>query len=144
GIKLIGDVPIFVSPDSADLWANPSLFLLGEDYSPKVIAGVPPDYFSPTGQRWGNPLYDWKAQKETGYAWWIRRLKATLANFDLVRLDHFRGFEAAWHISADAETAEVGEWVPGPGADFFKAVQKALGGLPLIAEDLGDITPAVR
>ncbi len=144
GVKLIGDVPIFVSPDSADLWANPSLFLLDKDFRPSVIAGVPPDYFSPTGQRWGNPLYDWEAQKETGYTWWIRRLKATLSHFDLVRLDHFRGFEAAWHIPADAETAEVGEWVPGPGAAFFKAVEKALGGLPLIAEDLGDITPAVR
>lgn len=144
GIRLIGDVPIFVSADSADLWANPKLFLLGEDNRPEVVAGVPPDYFSPTGQRWGNPLYDWTALKETGYAWWVRRLKATLSHFDLVRLDHFRGFEAAWHISANAPTAEEGEWVPGPGADFFQAIKKALGGLPLIAEDLGDITPEVR
>jgi 4-alpha-glucanotransferase len=144
GLRLIGDVPIFVSGDSADLWGHPELFLLDKDYSPLVVAGVPPDYFSPTGQRWGNPLYDWDALKKTGYAWWIARLKATLAHFDVVRLDHFRGFESAWHIPAEAPTAQNGQWEPGPGADFFVAVQKALGGLPLLAEDLGDITPAVR
>jgi 4-alpha-glucanotransferase len=144
GLRLIGDVPIFVASDSSDLWANPELFLLNDQRQPEVVAGVPPDYFSPTGQRWGNPLYDWERQKQTGYAWWVKRLKATLGHFDLVRLDHFRGFVDAWHIPADAPTAEAGEWVPGPGADFFRTVQKALGGLPLLAEDLGDITPAVR
>jgi 4-alpha-glucanotransferase len=144
GLRLMGDVPIFVSGDSSDLWAHPELFLLNEERQPEVIAGVPPDYFSPTGQRWGNPLYNWEAQKKTGYAWWIKRLKATLANFDLVRLDHFRGFHDAWHIPADAPTAETGEWVPGPGSDFFRTVEKALGGLPLVAEDLGDISPGVR
>jgi 4-alpha-glucanotransferase len=144
GLRLIGDVPIFVASDSSDLWANPDQFLLNADNQPEVVAGVPPDYFSPTGQRWGNPLYDWEAQKKTGYAWWIKRLKATLAHVDLVRLDHFRGFHDAWHIPADAPTAEMGQWVPGPGAVFFRAMEKALGGLPLVAEDLGDITPGVR
>jgi 4-alpha-glucanotransferase len=144
GLRLIGDVPIFVASDSSDVWANPDLFLLDEERQPTVVAGVPPDYFSPTGQRWGNPLYDWEMHKETGYTWWIKRLKATLAQVDLVRLDHFRGFEDAWHIAADAPTAEAGEWVPGPRADFFRFIEKGLGGLPLIAEDLGEITPGVR
>ena len=144
GLKLIGDIPIFVAGDSSDTWANPELFLLDEDFKPLVVAGVPPDYFSATGQRWGNPLYDWDAHKRTGYAWWIQRIQATLSHVDLIRLDHFRGFAGAWHIPADALTAETGEWVPGPGADFFTALQNALGGLPLIAEDLGDITPDVR
>ena len=113
--------------------------------SPRSMAGVPPDYFSPTGQRWGNPLVQLgDLHKETGYAWWIKRLKATLAHVDLVRLDHFRGFADAWHIPAAAPTAEEGQWVPGPGADFFSTIEKALGGLPLIAEDLGDITAEVR
>jgi 4-alpha-glucanotransferase len=144
GMKVIGDVPIFVSIDSADVWANPNLFVLDEERKPTVVAGVPPDYFSATGQLWGNPHYDWEVMKKTGYAWWIARMKATLAQVDLVRLDHFRGFEAYWEIPAENTTAEIGEWVPGPGADLLRALRSALGGLPLIAEDLGVITPEVE
>jgi 4-alpha-glucanotransferase len=144
GIKLIGDAPIFVSSDSADVWANPELFVLDEERKPTVVAGVPPDYFSVTGQLWGNPHYDWAAMKKTGYAWWIARMKATLAQVDLVRLDHFRGFEAYWEIPAENTTAEIGRWVPGPGADLLRALRSALGRLPLIAEDLGVITPEVE
>jgi 4-alpha-glucanotransferase len=143
GVRVIGDVPIFVSRDSADVWAHPELFLLDEHRRPRVVAGVPPDFFSATVQLWGNPLYHWEALKATGYAWWLDRLKAALEQVDLVRLDHFRGFEAAWHVPADKPTAEVGEWVKGPGADFFAAVRRELGRLPLIAEDLGIITPEV-
>lgn len=142
-VKLIGDIPIFVSIDSSDVWANPELYKLDEDRTPIVVAGVPPDYFSVTGQLWGNPHYDWAAMKKTGYAWWIARFKAILHQVDLIRLDHFRGFEAAWEVPAGNETAEEGEWVPGPGADLLNAVKKGLGGLPLIAEDLGVITPPV-
>jgi 4-alpha-glucanotransferase len=145
GVRLIGDIPIFVSADSADVWANHELFLLDGDRRPRFVAGVPPDYFSATGQLWGNPLYDWAALKKTDYAWWAARLKATLQMVDLVRLDHFRGFEAAWHVPAGKPTAEVGEWLPGPGLDLFRALRQALGGqLPLIAEDLGVITPGVE
>lgn len=144
GIKLVGDIPIFVAGDSVDTWANPKLFLLDEKYQPRVVAGVPPDYFSATGQLWGNPLYDWEVHQKTGFAWWIKRIEATLAQVDLIRLDHFRGFEAAWHIPAGSLTAEKGSWVSGPGEEFFQAVKKALGHLPLIAEDLGEITDAVR
>jgi 4-alpha-glucanotransferase len=144
GLKLIGDVPIFVSTDSADVWANPELFQLDEERRPAVVAGVPPDYFSLTGQLWGNPHYDWQAMQRTGYAWWIARFRATLAQVDLVRLDHFRGFEAYWEVPADAPTAQTGRWVHAPGADLLTAVQTALGGLPLIAEDLGVITPEVE
>jgi 4-alpha-glucanotransferase len=143
-INIIGDAPIFVSSDSADVWANPDLFVLDEERKPTVVAGVPPDYFSATGQLWGNPHYDWAAMKKTGYAWWIARMKATLAQVDLVRLDHFRGFEAYWEIPAENTTAEIGEWVSGPGADLLRALRSALGGLPLIAEDLGLITPEVE
>src|SRR5205085_2485809 len=144
GIRLIGDLPIFVAADSADVWANSHLFQLDEQRRPRVVAGVPPDYFSATGQLWGNPLYDWQAMKRTGYAWWIARMKATLATVDLVRLDHFRGFEAAWHIPAGAPTAETGEWVKGPAADLIGVLERALGGLPLIAEDLGLISEEVH
>ena len=144
GLGLFGDVPIFVAPDSADVWSHPELFLLDEGQRPTFVAGVPPDYFSRTGQLWGNPVYDWPAHARRHYDWWIRRLRATLAQVDLVRLDHFRGFEAAWHVRAGAATAEEGAWVPGPGLDFFKAVLQALGSLPLVAEDLGEITPPVR
>jgi 4-alpha-glucanotransferase len=144
GLKLIGDVPIFVSVDSSDVWANPDLFILDEQRNPTVVAGVPPDYFSPTGQLWGNPHYDWPRMKQTGYAWWIARLKATLNQVDLVRLDHFRGFEAYWEIPAENTTAENGQWVPGPGADLLGALRSALDGLPLIAEDLGVITAEVE
>jgi 4-alpha-glucanotransferase len=144
GVKLIGDVPIFVAIDSVDVWAHPNLFLLDDERRPTVVAGVPPDYFAATGQLWGNPLYDWDELEKTGYAWWIARVKATLGMVDLIRLDHFRGFEAAWHIPAGMPTAQVGEWVPGPGVKFFEALRKELGGLPLIAEDLGLITPEVE
>jgi 4-alpha-glucanotransferase len=143
GIRFIGDMPIFVALDSADVWANPELFLLDRERRPTVQAGVPPDYFSATGQLWGNPLYDWEAHRKTGYAWWMARLRAALRQVDLVRLDHFRGFEAAWHVPAGEPTAQNGHWVPGPGADLFTVLRKELGSLPLIAEDLGVITPAV-
>jgi 4-alpha-glucanotransferase len=144
GIRIIGDMPIFVSPDSADVWSNPHLFLLDERRRPKVVAGVPPDYFSATGQLWGNPLYDWQALKQTGYAWWVDRLRATLELVDMTRLDHFRGFEAYWEVPAGMPTAQVGHWVKGPGADFFETLRRALGGLPLMAEDLGLITQEVE
>jgi 4-alpha-glucanotransferase len=144
GIKLIGDVPIFVASDSADVWANPDIFQLDAERRPKVVAGVPPDYFSRTGQLWGNPLYNWDALKRTGFAWWIARLKAALEQVDLVRLDHFRGFEAYWEIPAGSATAETGRWVKAPGHELFRALRGALGGLPIIAEDLGIITPEVE
>jgi 4-alpha-glucanotransferase len=143
GIHLIGDLPFFVSPDSSDVWANPELFLLDERLRPRFVAGVPPDYFSAQGQLWGNPIYDWEALRRTGYRWCIDRLRALLTHVDVVRLDHFRGFAAAWHVPAEAKTAQSGEWVPGPGAGFFSAVQRELGTLPFIAEDLGLITPDV-
>jgi 4-alpha-glucanotransferase len=144
GLGLIGDVPIFVATDSADVWANPELFLLDEGRLPRVVAGVPPDYFSATGQLWGNPLYDWDSLKRTNYAWWVARLRATLQQVDLVRLDHFRGFEAYWEIPAGECTAQKGRWVKGPGADVIETLRRALGGLPFIAEDLGRITPEVE
>jgi 4-alpha-glucanotransferase len=143
GVRLIGDIPIFISSDSADVWSNPGLFLLNPRRRPLAVAGVPPDYFSATGQLWGNPLYNWPALKQTGYAWWAARLRSTLEQVDLVRLDHFRGFEAYWQVPAGQPTAEKGSWVKGPGADLLETLQKALGGLPLIAEDLGVITPEV-
>lgn len=143
GIRLIGDLPFFVSPDSSDVWASPELFLLDAKSRPRVIAGVPPDYFSAQGQLWGNPVYDWHALAARGYSWCIDRLRALLAHVDAVRLDHFRAFAAAWHVPAGAPTAQSGQWVPGPGDDFFVAVEKALGGLPFVAEDLGLITPDV-
>jgi 4-alpha-glucanotransferase len=144
GVRLIGDVPIFVSSDSADVWAHPEYFLLDERRRPTVVAGVPPDYFSKTGQLWGNPLYNWAALKQTGYAWWIERLRATLELVDLVRIDHFRGFAANWEVPAGLPTAEKGRWVKGPGADLFEALRAGLGALPIIAEDLGVITPDVE
>ncbi|HYV36047.1 MAG TPA: 4-alpha-glucanotransferase [Gemmataceae bacterium] len=143
-VRLIGDVPIFVASDSADVWANPDLFHLDDQRRPTVVAGVPPDYFSATGQLWGNPLYNWDRSRETGHAWWIARLRATLEQVDLVRVDHFRGFEAYWEIPAGAQTAQHGRWVHGPGFDFFDVVRNALGRLPLIAEDLGFVTPEVE
>jgi 4-alpha-glucanotransferase len=143
GLRLIGDLPFFVSPDSSDVWANPELFLLDEQHRPRFVGGVPPDYFSSQGQLWGNPVYDWEALRRTGYRWFIDRLSALLAHVDAIRLDHFRAFAAAWHVPAGAATAQSGQWVPGPGADFFIAVQRELGGLPFIAEDLGTITPDV-
>jgi 4-alpha-glucanotransferase len=144
GIRVLGDVPIFVALDSADVWANPELFHLGGDGLPTVVAGVPPDYFSATGQRWGNPLYRWDVMRERGYAWWVARLRHALAQADLVRIDHFRGFAAYWEIPAGEPTAERGRWVAGPGADLFDALRRELGGLPVVAEDLGVITPDVE
>ena len=145
GVQILGDLPIFVSAHSATVWASPELFLLGKDGRPEVVAGVPPDAFSPTGQMWGMPLYDWARNGADGFSWWCARLAAVLRRVDLVRIDHFRGFEAAWHIPADAEDARAGSWVPGPGAVLFEAFREALGPgrLPLIAEDLGVITPEV-
>src|SRR5207237_778843 len=142
-IRLIGDLPFFVSPDSSEVWANPELFLLDEERRPRFVAGVPPDCFSAQGQLWGNPVYDWDALRRTGYRWWIDRIHALLAHVDVIRLDHFRAFAAAWQVPAGAPTAECGDWVPGPGADFFNTVQRELGALPFIAEDLGVITPDV-
>lgn len=142
-VRLIGDLPFFVSPDSSDVWANPELFLLDEQHRPRFVAGVPPDYFSAQGQLWGNPVYDWNTARRTGYRWCIDRLRALLTHVDLIRLDHFRGFAAAWHVRGGAATAQIGEWVPGPGADFFVAAEKEIGSLPFLAEDLGLITPDV-
>src|SRR5271169_3114539 len=144
GVCLIGDLPFFVSPDSSDVWANPELFLLDEQRRPRFVAGVPPDYFSAQGQLWGNPVYNWDALRRTGYRWCVDRLRALLTHVDAIRLDHFRAFAAAWHVPAGAATAQSGQWVAGPGAEFFSVVQNELGGLPFIAEDLGLITPDVR
>jgi 4-alpha-glucanotransferase len=144
GVRLIGDLPFFVSPDSSDVWANPELFLLDDQRRPRFVAGVPPDYFSSQGQLWGNPVYNWEALRQTGYRWCIDRLRALLAHLDVIRLDHFRAFAAAWHVPAGAPTAQSGQWVPGPSVDFFDTVKKELGGLPFIAEDLGLITADVN
>jgi len=144
GVGFIGDLPFFVSPDSSDVWANPEFFLLDEHRRPRFVAGVPPDYFSAQGQLWGNPVYNWDALRATGYGWCIDRLRALLDHVDVIRLDHFRGFAAAWHVPAGAPTAQPGLWAPGPGAPLFEAVQKELGRLPFIAEDLGLITPDVH
>jgi len=144
GLRLIGDLPIFVAQDSADVWARPDLFQLDEDGRPTVVAGVPPDYFSETGQLWGNPLYRWNAHASEHFAWWIGRMKALTNRVDLVRLDHFRGFEAYWEVPANSATAATGRWALGPGTAFLDALREGLGGLPIIAEDLGDITPEVE
>jgi 4-alpha-glucanotransferase len=146
GIGIIGDIPIFVAHDSSDVWANQHLFKLDDRGLPVVVAGVPPDYFSATGQRWGNPLYDWDAMAREGYRWWIERFRQLLASVNLVRIDHFRGFEAAWEVDAAASTAIDGTWVKGPGDAVFKAIAASLGGgqPPVIAEDLGMITDDVR
>jgi 4-alpha-glucanotransferase len=143
GVRIIGDVPIFVAYDSSDVWAHPDLFYLDETGRPSVVAGVPPDYFSPTGQLWGNPLYNWQVHRASGFSWWLERLRFTLKNIDILRIDHFRGFAGYWEIPGKARTAEHGRWVPGPGEDFFRAVEAGLGELPIIAEDLGEITPDV-
>jgi 4-alpha-glucanotransferase len=143
GVQLIGDLPFFVSADSSDVWANPELFLLDERGRPRVVAGVPPDYFSAQGQLWGNPVYDWNTLRSTGYRWWLDRLRALLAHVDIIRLDHFRGFAAAWHVPAGSPTAQSGQWVPALGDELFQVVQNELGALPFIAEDLGLITPDV-
>lgn len=143
GIKFIGDLPIFVAQDSADVWTNPHEFKLDENGVPVVVAGVPPDYFSTTGQLWGNPLYNWDRMRAEGFRWWIERVRATLQTVDIVRIDHFRGFAACWEIPGGDKTAERGQWVPAPGRELFKAILEALGNLPIIAEDLGVITPDV-
>jgi len=143
GIQIIGDIPIFVAEDSADVWSHPELFKLDADGNPTVIAGVPPDLFSETGQRWGNPHYRWDVMAQDGYRWWIERIRHTLTQVDIVRIDHFRGFEASWEVAASEETAANGQWVKGPGAALFQEVEAALGRLPIIAEDLGVITPEV-
>ena len=143
GIEIIGDIPIYVSLDSSDVWANRNLFLIDEDFVPKAVAGCPPDLFSKDGQKWGNPLYDWKMNKKTGYLWWINRIKETQKLYDVVRLDHFRGFEAYYEIPYDADTAREGHWEKGPGLAFFEAVKKQIPDIKIIAEDLGHLTPEV-
>jgi len=143
GVRIFGDVPIFVARDSAEVWAHPELFLLDDDRRPTVVAGVPPDYFSETGQLWGNPLYNWESMAADGFSWWMARLRQTLEMVDLVRLDHFRGFASYWEVPANADTAVHGRWMPGPGRPFFDAVRESLGDLPLVAEDLGEITSDV-
>jgi 4-alpha-glucanotransferase len=143
GVRIIGDAPIFVAHDSADVWAHPELFNLDESGRPKVVAGVPPDYFSPTGQLWGNPLYRWQVHKQTGYAWWKARIHTALELVDILRLDHFRGFAAYWQVPGRAKTAEKGRWVRGPGSHLFEALRRELGDLPILAEDLGVITADV-
>jgi 4-alpha-glucanotransferase len=144
GVGLIGDLPFFASPDSSDVWASPEWFDLDENRRPRFVAGVPPDYFSAQGQLWGNPVYNWEALRATGFRWCIDRIRALLDHVDVIRLDHFRGFAAAWHVPSGSPTAQTGQWLPGPGASFFQAVEKDLGRLPFIAEDLGMITPEVH
>ena len=143
-IRVMGDMPIYVALDSADVWANPGLFQLNENGEPRVVAGVPPDYFSATGQLWGNPIYRWEAHAASDYAWWIARFRRALEVLDMIRLDHFRGFEAYYEIPAGDTTAVNGKWVKGPGAPLFEAVEGALGKLPIVAENLGVITPEVE
>ena len=143
-IKIIGDLPIFVAFDSADVWSHPELFDLDDDLMPRSVAGVPPDYFCKTGQLWGNPLYNWDYSKQTGFSWWIERIKASLKMYDIIRIDHFRGFTSCWSVPAQYETAVHGHWEPAAGAELFEAVAKELGELPIIAEDLGVITPEVE
>ena len=143
GVQIIGDIPIFVAHDCAEVWAHPELFYLLADGEPEFVAGVPPDYFSPTGQLWGNPLYRWEVHHKSGYRWWLQRLRGVLALVDVIRLDHFRGFAGYWQVPGGSKTAENGRWVPGPGTDFFDVLEKELGDLPIIAEDLGVITPDV-
>lgn len=143
GIGIIGDVPIFVAGDSADVWSNPTQFLLNPDGTQSVQAGVPPDYFSEDGQLWGNPIYDWAAMAKDKFRWWIARVKRTLSQVDLIRLDHFRGFAQAWHVPAGDKTAKKGKWVDGPGEKLFRSFEAAIGKLPFVAEDLGLITPDV-
>jgi len=144
GIRFMGDIPIYVAHDSADVWSHPDLFCLDADGSPTIVSGVPPDYFSATGQLWGNPIYRWDVLAASGYKWWIDRFRASLALFDMVRLDHFRGFEAYWEVPGGNTTAINGKWTKGPGEVFLTALQNAFGGLPIVAENLGVITPPVE
>jgi 4-alpha-glucanotransferase len=143
-IHIVGDVPIYVAHDSADVWTNPQFFLLDERGNPLKIAGVPPDYFSSTGQCWGNPIYNWPLLKQTRFQWWVERLRSALRLYDFIRIDHFRGFEAYWEVPAHETTAIHGRWVKGPGAELFSVLRKELGELPIIAENLGVITPEVE
>lgn len=143
-VEIIGDIPIFVAMDSCDVWSNPSLFFLDSVGNPTVVAGVPPDYFSETGQLWGNPLYNWKVHKETDYKWWVDRIAECLKLVDIVRIDHFRGFEAYWAVKYGEQTAINGEWVKGVGKELFDVIEDKLGNLPIIAEDLGLMTPEVE
>lgn len=145
GVGIIGDIPIFVAMDSSDVWSMQHLFELDSNGNPTVVAGVPPDYFAVLGQRWGNPLYKWEVHRQSGYEWWMRRIKRTLQLCDLLRIDHFRGFESYWEIPAHLPDARVGQWLPGPRNDFFETLQRCVPGtLPVIAEDLGFITPEVH
>lgn len=144
GIKIVGDIPIFVALDSSDAWANPELFLFDEERNPVKVAGVPPDYFSATGQLWGNPLYNWEILEKTNFEWWIKRVEMNLKVSDIVRIDHFRGFESFWAVPFGEPTAINGEWTLCPGKKLFHAIEKALGKAPIIAEDLGLITPEVE
>ncbi len=143
GVHLFGDMPIYIALDSADAWAHPEILLIDKDGKPSHVSGVPPDYFSADGQLWGNPLYDWEFHKSNGYQWWIERMQHAANQSDLVRIDHFRGFEAFWSVEFSAETARDGEWLPGPRDALFDSMQAALGNLPIVAEDLGVITPEV-
>jgi 4-alpha-glucanotransferase len=144
GIEIFGDIPIFVAMDSADVWTHPSLFEMDADLNPRAVAGVPPDYFSADGQLWGNPLYDWKTHRATGYAWWLARLRGCFELFDIVRIDHFRGFDEYCRIPPDAVNARVHKWIPGPGLEIFEAIKAEFPGAKLVAEDLGIITDSVR
>src|SRR5207302_1493163 len=143
-VRIVGDIAIFVNYDSADVWTHPQLFCLDEKLDPEVVSGVPPDFFSKTGQRWGNPLYRWDVLRARGYEWWVQRLRWATQTCDLLRIDHFRGFEGCWEIPAHQPTAEHGRWVPGPKDEFFNRVREVLGALPFIAEDLGVITAEVN
>jgi 4-alpha-glucanotransferase len=144
GIQIIGDIPIFVSMDSADVWANPHLFHFDDDLQPIAVSGVPPDYFSETGQLWGHPLYRWDVMAEEGYTWWISRFRVALTQVDVIRIDHFRGFYNYWEVPAEENTAIKGQWLYGPGAHFLRAVTDVLGTMPIIAEDLGDFDDESR
>ena len=143
-IQLIGDIPIYVAYDSVDVWCNPTLFMLDENLVPTKVAGVPPDYFSKTGQLWGNPLYNWDTMKQNNYQWWVNRIAHQLKYFDQIRIDHFRGFDSFYAIESKYKTAKKGNWLPGPGIDLFRVLEEKLGKLPIIAEDLGFITPSVQ
>jgi len=144
GVDILGDLPIFVAMDSADVWSHPELFQLDDEFQPSYVAGVPPDYFSEDGQFWGNPVYDWAQHEATGFAWWIERIKSNLSFYDIVRIDHFRGFESYWSIPADESTARNGQWIKSPGLELFRAIQEACPDARIVAEDLGVITPEVE